>query len=131
MKHKTFVSKLYQQPSMIEQRFRPLFKEFALGRGRIDIIGRDRKGILCLVEVKMRKSEVLQGLRQVEKYQRQLMKFLSLASLEVSLRAMVVTPDKKFDVGIKKSIPHMFLETPLEIPTTREVFGFQKTEEKS
>jgi len=126
LKHKTFVNYLYENPYMIERRFRPLFKEFPLGRGKVDIIGKDKDGVLCLVEVKTRDSERLKGERQVKSYQRQLLRFLSLAGVKLSIRGIVVTPKTVVDVGTKTSNPVPQLRMPIDVPTSRELFGLKK-----
>jgi len=65
MKHKTLVNELYMNPNRIESKFRSLFKEFSIGHGRIDIIGKDTNGNLCLVEVKMKETEILSAKSQI------------------------------------------------------------------
>jgi len=126
MKHKTFVTILYQSPSRIEPKFRSVFREFSLGHGRIDIIGRDTKGTLCLVEVKTRDSEIKQAKEQVKMYQRQLVKFLSLVGIQLPIRGIAISPNRKLDVGTRKSAPIPIMARPTEIPTTREIYGLIK-----
>ena len=126
MNHKTLVRYLYSNTYKIERHLQPLLKEFSLGHGRIDIICRDINGTLCLIEVKVHDSELSLGERQVKTYQQQLLKFLSLIGIELSIRALVVTPNKVSDVGTKKSTPTLAISIPTEIPTSRELFGFRE-----
>jgi RecB family endonuclease NucS len=130
VKHKSLVNLLYGNPFKIEKYFQPLVKEFAFGHGRIDIIGRDRNAVLCLVEVKVHNSEIPQGKKQVMQYQTQLVHFLSLAGIKISIRGIVVTSEKIVDVGIKKATPVHAVRIPTDIPTSREIFGFKKDSEK-
>src|SRR3989304_6124362 len=92
MKHGSFVNRLCSDPSKIEPKFRIMLKEFSFGHGRIDIIGRDSEGHFCLVEVKMRNSEVLSAKGQIRRYQTQLLRFLEMINIEMSIRALIVTP---------------------------------------
>lgn len=131
-KHKTIVNYFHMHPYKIESRFRSIQKEFSLGHGRIDLIGRDKDGTLCLVEVKTRDSELMQGKRQVAKYQSQLANFLGLIGVETKIRAIVVTPTEVVDVGMKKSTDaYPKIKMPSDIPTSREIFGLKKTLENS
>jgi len=86
----------------MERRFRVLQKEFSLGRGRIDIIGRDKDGNVCIVEVKTHHSEISSGEKQLRNYQSQLARFLSLIGVEKAIRGIVVTPTKVVDVRTMK-----------------------------
>ena len=131
-KHKTMVNYFHLHPYKIEPRFRAIQKEFSLGHGRIDIIGRDKDGTLCLVEVKTRDSELIRGKRQVAKYQSQLANFLGLIGFKTKIRAIVVTPTEIVDVGTKKSTDgYSKIKMPSDIPTSREIFGLKKTLENS
>lgn len=126
-KHKTMVNYFHAHPYKIEPRFRSIQKEFSLGHGRIDIIGRDKDGTLCLVEVKTRDSELMLGRRQVAKYQSQLANFLGLIGFKTKIRAIVVTPTEVLDVGMKKSIDaYPKIKMPSDIPTSREIFGLKR-----
>ena len=126
MKHKSLVNFFCREPDKIEPRFRVLHKEFSLGKGRIDIIGRDKDGNFCVVEVKTRDSEIHSGKRQTRKYQLQLAKLLSSIGVERTIRGIVVTPTKVIDVGIAKSfVPQPKIKMPLDIPTSREIFGLR------
>ncbi|NIW50876.1 MAG: DUF91 domain-containing protein [Candidatus Korarchaeota archaeon] len=126
MKHKSLVNFFCREPDKIEPRFRVLQKEFSLGRGRIDIIGRDKDGNICLVEIKTHDSEIPSGKKQIRNYQSQLAKFLSLIDLEKKIRGIVVTPTKVIDVAtIKSFVPQPKIKVPLNIPTSREIFGLK------
>jgi len=101
-----------------------LQKEFSLGHGRIDLVGKDREGNICLAEVKTRDSEIPLGKRQIRKYQAQLANFLSLVGVEMVIRGIVVTPTKVISVGtIKSFVPQPKIKVPLDIPTSREIFA--------
>jgi hypothetical protein len=128
MRHKALVSYLYTNPYSIERHFRPLFKEFSLGHGRIDIIGRDKDGVLCLVEVKAKDEERHQAKRQVRAYQKQLLKFLGLVGINLSIRVLVATPNHIIDVGTRESAPQTLVTIPMEVPTSREIYGLKKKE---
>jgi RecB family endonuclease NucS len=126
LKHKSLVNYFSTNPYKIEPRFRTLQKEFSLGHGRIDIIGKDRNGNICLVEVKTRDSEIPLGKRQLRKYQSKLANFLRLIHVETVIRGIVVTPTKVIDVEtIKSFVPQPRIKVPLDIPTSREIFGLK------
>ena len=124
MKHRAFVNQLFYQPGRIEHHFRSILKEFSLGHGRIDLIGRDLNGVLCLVEVKTKDGELAFAQRQIQKYRNELIKFLAIAGIKLSIRALLVTPNKTIDIGVKTSKPPL-VSISTEIPTSREVFGLK------
>jgi hypothetical protein len=129
MRHGAFVNELYSNPDKIEKNFRVLFKEYSVGRGRIDIIGKDKNGNLCLVEVKMRNSEINSAKNQIRRYRSQLLRLLGIISVDLTIRAIIVTPFKVVDLGIKKvNTTHMMKELPRDIPTSREIFGLRHEE---
>jgi hypothetical protein len=120
------VNYFFNHPYKIEPRFRTLRKEFSLGNGRIDIIGRDKDAVVSLIEIKTRDSEICSGKRQVKNYQSMLIDFLGLIGVEQKIRGIVITPTRVEDVGIKKSkIIQPRFRLPLDIPTTREIFGLK------
>jgi len=126
LKHKVLVNSFCMNPDKIKQRFRVLQKEFSLGHGRIDIIGKDDDGTICLVEVKTLNREIPLGKRQIGKYQSQLANFLGLIGFETKIRGIVATPTKVINVGTKKSfVPQPKMKIPLDIPTSREIFGLR------
>ena len=126
LKHKSLVNYFYTKPYKLERHFRPLQKEFSLGHGRLDIIGKDKDGCVCLVEVKTRDSDIPSGKRQIRGYQSQLANFLGLIGFQTEIRAIVATPNKVVDVGRKKSfVPQPKTKMSLDIPTSREIFGLR------
>lgn len=129
MRHDAFVDQLYSNPDKIEKNFRVLVKEYSVGRGRIDIIGKDKNGNLCLVEVKMRNSEINSAKNQIRRYRSQLLRLLWITSVDLAIRAIIVTPFEVVDLGIKKvDIAYMMKELPRDIPTSREIFGLRDEE---
>lgn len=125
-KHKLLVNYFCRKPYKIEPRFRVLQKEFSLGHGRIDVIGKDRGDNICLVEVKTHNLEIPSGEKQIRNYRSQLAKFLGLIGVEKAIRGIVVTPTKVVDVGtIKSFVPQPKIKVPPNIPTSREVFGLK------
>jgi hypothetical protein len=124
LKHDVFVKELYFNPNKIEKNFRVLFKEFSIGRGRIDIIGRDGNGNLCLVEVKMKNKEINSAKNQIRKYQYQLLDFLQIIGINLTIRAMIVTPFTVVDLGVRKrDTAYTIQKIPMNLPTSREIFG--------
>lgn len=131
MRHKDFVNELYSNPSKIEPAFRSIFKEFSVGHGRIDLVGKDRNGNLCLVEVKLKDKEIPSARVQIRKYRSQLLQFLKLAGVELTIRAIVVTPAKVIDLGTRKSkMVATVGEIPIDFPTSREIFGLKRYEKE-
>jgi RecB family endonuclease NucS len=129
MKHDAFVNELYSNPGKIEKNFKVLFKEYSFGRGRIDIIGKDKNGNLCLVEVKMKNSEINSAKNQIRRYRSQLLRFLEIISVSLNIRAIIVTPFEVVDLGTKKvDTAYMMQELPRDIPTSQEIFGLRHEE---
>ncbi len=129
MKHNMFLNEVYANPDRIEKNFRVLLKEYSIGRGRIDIIGKDKTGNLCLVKVKMRDSEINSAKNQIRRYQSQLIRLLEMISVSLTIRAIIVTPFKVVDLGVKKvNNTCIMQEVPTDIPTSREIFGLRNAD---
>lgn len=126
MDHKSLIDYFYANPWEIESHFIILKKEFGLGDGRIDIIGRDKHRTICLVEIKTRDSEIKQGTRQMKRYIFQLTRFLGLLGFRTKIRGLVITRNSFVDVGTKESLEYLRRsKTDLDIPTSRKVYGLK------
>ena len=68
IKHDELVNHLMDNPDEVEEGVRIYFKEFGMGKGRVDLVGLDKEQNLVLVEVKTRtpKRETLG--KQLRKY---------------------------------------------------------------
>lgn len=103
MKHKDLINFYFSNPWEIEEGFRPIFKEFSIGHGRVDIIGVDKDRNLCLVEVKTRRT-FLQDENQVRRYRSSFHNLFRILGLDTPVRAIVVAPEQIKDLGKSKSI---------------------------
>jgi len=115
-------------PNEIEAGFKPLFKEFGAGNWkRIDILGIDKKGFLCVVEIKTQegtKTEKICTQKQVLKYRSSLLRLFHALRLNIPIRVLVITPNQKIDFGTSSSFdPHSSLILDNDLPTSRKLFG--------
>ncbi|MDR1818947.1 MAG: endonuclease NucS [Methanobrevibacter sp.] len=58
---------IMKHPNMIEEGFKPVNREYATEHGFIDILGKDKKGNLMVLELKSRKAGV-NGVKQLKRY---------------------------------------------------------------
>jgi len=125
MNHKELVDYLFEHPDKIEEGFRCVFKEFWFGKGRIDILGVDKNGVVTTVEVKVKVTQ--RSLRKAElqarHYRSQMSKFFRIFGISKPVRCILWTPKGVFDLG--KREPDFRVEV-LDIPTSRELFGLRK-----
>ena len=126
MAHKSVIIEICNNPQKIEQGFRVFSTEFSLGHGRIDIVGRDRNRVLCLIEAKVHNGEIPKGERQIKQYREQLLKLLEYAGVQLPIRIFVVTPKRTVDLGVKMSFPIAPSEVSSDIPLSHEIFGLKK-----
>jgi len=125
MNHTQLVRYYHSNPEEIEVGFRVFFAEFGVGRGRIDLLGVDKQRNLCVVEVKVKSHPSLKnGGKQALKYRVRCEQFLNALKIRRPVRAMVITPKGKFDLGINKS----FLQriSNADLPCSREIYGLRE-----
>ncbi len=60
-------SLIFESPDIIEKGFRPMAKEYATSNGFVDILGKDKNGLLVILELKSRKAGV-SAVRQLRRY---------------------------------------------------------------
>jgi RecB family endonuclease NucS len=109
---------------MIEQGFRVVDTEFYLGHGRVDIIGRDKVGVLTIVEVKSTKYGLAAGKKQVEVYRRHFLRLLSYAGINIPVRAIVISPEQVVTLEAKTEFDGYQRSQELpSLPTSREIYG--------
>ncbi|WP_088863320.1 endonuclease NucS [Thermococcus celer] len=58
---------IFKNPELIEPGFRPLFREKPVGSGIVDILGKDNRGNLVILELKRRKAD-LHAVSQLKRY---------------------------------------------------------------
>lgn len=120
----SFVNEIYADPNKIEKNFKVLFKEFQIGRAKIDIIGRDNSGNLCLVNVIMKNKEINATADQLREHQSLFLRFSEIIGASLAIRIMVMTPFNLLDLGARKvNISYIMRETPTDMPTSREIYG--------
>jgi len=126
MKHKDLIDFYFSHPWEIEEGFRPIFKEFGIGHGRVDIIGVDKDRNLCLVEVKTRRS--IQDENQVRHYRSSFHNLFRILGLNTAIRAIIVAPEQVKDLGKTKTIFGMEgvkIKRINDIPTSHELYGLK------
>lgn len=122
-KHDRTVDHYFNHPFEIEQGFKTLYREFGVGSWRrIDILGIDKNRNLCIVEIKTGKY-TQPPLNQVIKYRLSLMRLFEALSQKVSIRIIIITQDKRFEVPAAETIIQPELPKVPGIPTSREIFG--------
>lgn len=58
---------IFENPSLIEEGFRPLFKEKPIKHGIVDVLGRDKDGNIIILELKRRRAD-LHAVSQLKRY---------------------------------------------------------------
>ncbi|HDH43956.1 MAG TPA: DUF91 domain-containing protein, partial [Thermococcus sp.] len=58
---------IFENPSLIEEGFRPLFKEKPVKHGIVDVLGRDKDGNIVILELKRRRAD-LHAVSQLKRY---------------------------------------------------------------
>lgn len=129
-KHKRLLDYYFEHPEAIEKGFQPLFKEFGVGNGRVDIIGVDKNKNICLVEIKTSNKTWQDPQKQIAHYRSQLKKLLYHMRVNRSVRAIALTPSHRIDLGVS-SVRHTGYRTkiPKGIPTAQEIYGLKKKQE--
>ena len=126
-KHKDLVDFLFTHPEEIEKGFRSTFKEFSIGRGRVDIVGVDKDRNLCVVEVKT-KAASLEDELQVRHYRSGFISLFKMLCIDRAVRAIVVTPNQTKDLGKTRGFDRAYVPKiiPNDLPTSRQLFGLKQ-----
>ena len=106
---------LFNNPEMIEPGFRALAKEKDIGRGIVDLLGRDSSGNLVVVELKRRKAD-LHAVSQLKRYVE------ALRKENENVRGILVAPS--ITEGAKKLLEKEGLEFRAIKPPKREKRGW-------
>ncbi|WP_457752507.1 endonuclease NucS [Thermococcus sp.] len=106
---------LFNNPEMIEPGFKALFKEKDIGRGIVDLLGRDANGNLVVVELKRRKAD-LHAVSQLKRYVE------ALKKESENVRGILVAPS--ITEGAKKLLEKEGLEFRAIKPPKREKRGW-------
>lgn len=111
---------IFENPWLIEEGFRPLFKEKPIKHGIVDILGRDRDGNLVVLELKRRRAD-LHAVSQLKRY------VDTLSEEHGSVRGILVAPS--LTSGARKLLQAEGLEFRKVEPPKREKkkTGRQKT----
>ncbi len=119
------IDHLFKFPEEVEEGVRLYYREFGFGKGRVDLVGIDKDGNLCIVEVKIRKPNRKILGKQLRKYYVPLRHLFGLMDLDKNIRLFLATP---------KGIEHLYDIKPSKpdytgsvkgIPTSREIYGGQ------
>ncbi|NJE85442.1 DUF91 domain-containing protein [Thermococcus sp. CX2] len=102
---------IFKNPELIEEGFKPLFREKPIGHGIVDILGKDKNGNLVVLELKRRKAD-LHAVSQLKRY-------VEALKLEHgSVRGILVAPS--LTSGAKKLLEKEGLEFRKVQPPKRE-----------
>ncbi|AEF95628.1 endonuclease NucS [Methanotorris igneus] len=94
---------IFENPSLIEDGFKPLFKEKQINHGIIDILGKDKSGRWVVIELKRRRAD-LQAVSQLKRY----VECLKYEYGEGNIRGILVAPS--LTSGAKKLLEEENLE---------------------
>jgi hypothetical protein len=98
------------QPNLLEEGFRPIASEKPVEPGFIDILGRDSRNVLTVVEIKRKAADrdaVLQLRRYVNAFQ---------TDAKMEMRGIIVAPEMK--KGAQKTLASLGLEFKVVSPQT-------------
>ncbi len=111
---------IFENPSLIEEGFKPLFKEKPIKHGIVDVLGRDKDGNLVVLELKRRRAD-LHAVSQLKRY------VDALREEYKNVRGILVAPS--LTAGAKKLLEKEGLEFKKLNPPKREKKkkGKQKT----
>lgn len=127
IKHKEMIDHLFKFPDEVEEGVKLYYSEFGFGRGRVDLVGVDKEGNLCIVEVKIRKPNRKTLGKQLRKYYVPLRRLFGMMGVDKNIRMFLATPkgvEHLYD--IKPSKPD-YVGSRQGIPTAREIYGGQVT----
>ena len=123
MKHSEMVNHLFLHPEEVEPGIVFHYKELGLGRGRVDLVGVDAEGNLCLVEVKTRKPSISERRKQLKKYYGPLRHIFGLMNVKKKIRLFLATPEGVKNLYDIKPLRSARLGVTEGIPTSREIYG--------
>lgn len=111
---------IFENPSLIEEGFRPLFKEKPVKHGIVDVLGRDKDGNIVILELKRRRAD-LHAVSQLKRYVE------AMKEEYERVRGILVAPS--LTSGAKKLLEKEGLEFRKLAPPKREKSkrGRQKT----
>ena len=130
VKHTEMINHCMMYPEEIEAGLKLYYKEIGMGRGRVDLVGVDKDGNLCIIEVKTKKPKPETLGIQLQKYYAPFRLLLGLMGVTKKIRFFLVTP---------KEITYLYSVTPslpdnvgnrTKIPSSREIYGGKFSFEK-
>ncbi len=102
---------IFENPRLIEEGFKPLFREKPIRHGIVDILGRDRDGNLVVLELKRRRAD-LHAVSQLKRY------VDTLSEEHGNVRGILVAPS--LTSGARKLLEAEGLEFKKVKPPKRE-----------
>lgn len=102
---------IFNNPDIIEEGFRPTSREYSVENGFIDILGKDKKGNLMILELKSRRA----GTNAVKQLERYVNKFMDHKRL---VRGILVAPsltEDALELLEEKKLEFISLEPPMEL----------------
>ncbi len=106
---------IFHNPQIIEEGFRPTSREYSVENGFIDIMGKDKKGNLVIIELKSRHAGV-NAVKQLERYIKQ------FEDHKERVRGILVAPSLTEDAQELlegKKLEFITLEPPMELKDQR------------
>lgn len=130
-KHKQMVNNLIKHPDLIEKGVYLFYKEFGMGRGRVDLIGLDKEKNIVIVEVKTRKPDIKSREKQLRKYYGPWKYLFGKMGIKKMIRVFLYTPKgTKFLYNIKP-FSGQYIGTRKGLPTSSEIYGGKINVEKT
>jgi len=102
---------IFEDPGVIEEGFRPTSREYSTDKGFIDILGKDKKGNLMVLELKSRRA----GTNAVKQLERYIEHFSDHKKL---VRGILVAPsvtEEAQEMLEEKKMEFISLEPPMEL----------------
>lgn len=102
---------IFANPEIIEEGFRPTSREYSVENGFIDILGKDKRGNLMILELKSRRAGV-NAVKQLERYIKQFKDHKKI------VRGILVAPsltEDALELLKEKEMEFISLEPPMEL----------------
>jgi endonuclease len=102
---------IFRNPEIIEEGFRPTSREYSVENGFIDILGKDEKGNLMVLELKSRRAGI-NAVKQLERYVN------TFAEHKKTVRGVLVAPsltEDALELLEEKHMEFISLEPPMEL----------------
>lgn len=124
-KHDEIIEHLLIHPEEIEEGVKLYYRELGFGKGRVDLIGVDKDGNLCIVEVKIRRPNREKLGKQLQNYYSPIKLLFGVMGIDKKIRMFLATPKGVEHLYDIKPFKHEYIGRRGAIPTARELYGGQ------